>query len=133
MIHRYNGQRTIIIACFGLAIFAAIALHNNATAQSSLLLRLWHDQDSSASVTSDDIVAADVEVTVTQVNCASLCAAWIVTTDSAGYASITLHDGEYEIEAPCMAMTVQAADVSGQSVQEWTTCLQGVWLAAIAR
>lgn len=135
--HRTALLRLFIIALLGALVFSWL-LYRSATASTTMLLRLHHDQDRSGTVSAGDIPAAGVDVAVTEANCiGQVCAAspnaWSVTTDADGYAAITLHDGEYEITAPCMVMTVQAADVSGQGVTEWATCARGVWLPVVQR
>lgn len=131
-------RRIIYIAVIGAAIFSRL-LYRSAVASTALLVRLYHDQDGTGTVTNGDIVADGVIVTITEANCiGQVCAAspnaWSVTTDADGYAAITLHDGEYEIAAPCMVMTVQASDVSGQGVQDVTTCgLWRMWMAEVWR
>lgn len=133
--HRTALRRLFCIALLG-ALFFSWLLYRSATAQSSMLVRLWHDQDSSASVTPSDMPAGGVEVTVTEQCTGQVCAAspaaYAVLTDADGYATLPLVDGvEYNIDAPCMTVTVQASEVSGQAASEWATCLQGVWLPTI--
>lgn len=122
--------RLAIIALFGALIFSWL-LYRSATASTIMLVRLWHDQDASSTVSADDIPASGVTVEVVERTCpGSVCAAspvvYTVITDSNGYASLELQpDTDYSVIAPCLAMTVQAADVSGQGEQQWSTC--GVW------
>ena len=135
--------RLLAVALFGALVFSWL-LYRSATAGSTgsassptaaMLLRLWHDQDASGTVTDGDLVAPGMDVAVTERCTGNICAAWIVTTDADGYVSIELQPGtEYAIEAPCLSMTVQAGDVGGQAVQDATTCaVWRVWLPAIAR
>jgi hypothetical protein len=142
MINYRNRQkaliRLILIATFG-AMYFSWLLYMSASAQSNMLLRLWHDQDANATVTDGDMPAAGVEVTVTEQCTVTVCAAspraYVVVTDNAGYASLELQtDTQYSIDAPCLSMEVTASDVGGQAVQEVSTCkVWRVWLMAIFR
>ena len=133
-------RRLFYIALFGALVFSWL-LYRSATAGSTgsptaaMLLRLWHDQDASGTVTDGDLVAPGMDVAVTERCTSNICAAWIATTDVQGYVSIELQPGtEYAIEAPCLEMTVQAGDVGGQAVHEVTTCaVWRVWLPEVLR
>jgi len=121
--------RLAIIALTGAFIFSWL-LYRSATASTIMLVRLWHDQDASSTVSADDVPASGVTVEVTEQCTGSVCAAstdaYTVVTDANGYASLELQPNtDYSISAPCLTMTVQAADVSGQGEQQWSTC--GVW------
>lgn len=145
--------RLAIIAFIG-ALFFGWLFYRSVSASTVMLIRLYHDQDTSGTVTAGDLPAAGVTIEVTEATCPGVVcaatsawldiarqpssgqaspAAWTVTTDSQGYATIKLHDGEYAVEAPCMAATVAASDVSGQSVTEWATCAQGIWLPVVSK
>lgn len=129
--------RLAIIAFIG-ALFFGWPFYRSVSASTALLIRLYHDQDHSATVTPGDLPAAGITIEISEATCPDVVcsaspAAWMVTTDSQGYATIELHDGEYAVEAPCMAATVAASDVSGQSVTEWATCAQGIWLPVVGR
>lgn len=122
--------RLAIIALFGALVFSWL-LYRSATASTVMLVRLWHDQDASSTVSDGDVPASGVTVEVVERTCpGSVCAAspvvYTVITDSNGYASLELQENtDYSISAPCLDETVQAADVSGQGEQQWSTC--GVW------
>lgn len=145
--------RLAIIAFIG-ALFFGWLFYRSVSASTVMLIRLYHDQDRSATVTPGDLPAGGITIAVTEAACTGqVCAAtsawldiarqpssgqaspaaWTVTTDANGYATIELHDGEYAVEAPCMAATVAASDVSGQPVTEWATCAQGIWLPVVGR
>lgn len=130
--------RLAMIALAG-ALFFSYLLYRSATAQSTVLLRLWHDQDASGTVSADDMPAGGVVVTVTEQCSDNVCAAspkaYVVVTDANGYVSLELQpDTAYSIDAPCMAMVVQASEVSGQAVQDVTTCaVWRVWLPQVGR
>lgn len=138
--HRTALRRLLYIAMLGALIFSWL-LYHSATAQSFLLVRLYHDQDTSATVTTGDLPASGVAVEVTEADaactgqvCAASPVAYIVTTDGEGYATLPLVPGvQYNISAPCLGLTVVASEVSGQGVSEMTTCLQGVWLPVVGR
>lgn len=131
-------RRLIYVALLGALVFTWL-LYRSATAQSAMFLHLWHDQDATGTVSAGDMPAGGVEVSVTEQCTGNVCAAspeaYVVLTDASGYASLELQpDTPYIIGAPCMTMTVQASDVSGQSTQEMTTCgLWRLWLPALAR
>lgn len=140
MIDNYNRQRSrlrlIVILCLGLAVFFAIALYRSAHA-ATVQLRLYHDQDLSATVTPGDLPAAGIEVRVTEIACTGqVCIsinsahdAYVVATNADGYVSLALDPGtQYEITTPCANWRVLAGDVDGQSVNDVVTCLRGVWL-----
>lgn len=129
--------RLAIVAFVGAAVFSWL-FYYSLHASTALLVRLYHDQDASGTVSAGDIPAAGVDVSVTEATCTGqICAAsttaYIVTTDSDGYVSLALDAGEYEIAAPCKVATVQAADVSGQAATEWATCAKGLWLPQVQR
>lgn len=121
--------RLAIIALLG-ALYFSWLFYRSATASTIMLVRLWHDQDASSTVSADDVPASGVTVEVTEQCNGSVCAAstdaYTVVTDANGYASLELQPNtDYSISAPCLTMTVQAADGNAQAVQEWSTC--GVW------
>lgn len=121
----------------GAVLGMLLSAHTVAHAQSAMLLRLWHDQDASRTVTPGDIPAGGVAVVVTEQcsDSAPVCAgsqAAAYTTDEAGYVSVVV-SGTVEIAAPCAATTVQAGEVAGQAVTEMATCGQGVWLPVVMR
>lgn len=129
--------RLAIIAFIG-ALFFGWLFYRSVSASTVLLIRLYHDQDHSATVTPGDIPAAGVAVVVTEqcteIVCAASRTAYIAFSDSNGYVSLDLQENtSYDVTAPCMAMSVQASDVSGQSVTEWATCAQGLWLPVVGR
>lgn len=145
--------RLAVIAFIGALVFGWL-FYRSVSASTALLIRLYHDQDTSGTVTPGDLPAGGITIAVTEATCTGpVCAAasawldiarqrssgqaspgaWMVTTDANGYATIELHDGEYTVEAPCKAVTVAASDVSGQSVTEWATCAQGIWLPVVGR
>jgi len=133
----YHQRRRALIRLLLIAIstgvIASCALWYSATATTITLLRLHHDQDRSGTVTAGDIPAAGVEVAVTQVGCTNICTAWIDIADANGHVSLALEAGEYEIEAACMVMVVQASDVTGQAVSDMTTCGLVLWLPVVAK
>lgn len=138
VIRRRALRHLAIVALAGALIFCYL-LYRSATAQSTMLLRLWHDQDATGTVSADDMPAGGVEVSVTEQCAGNVCAAsprgYVAVTDANGYVSLELQaDTQYSIAAPCMTLTVQASEVSGQAAQEMTTCaVWRLWLPALAR
>lgn len=138
--NRQKGLLRLILISIAGALFFSWLLWLSAYASTTMLLRLWHDQDGNATISTGDIPASGITITITELTCSDpgVCSAspgsWSVTTDTDGYASITLHEGEYRIDAPCLSLTVQASDVSGQAAQDEPICrLHQIWLANIQK
>jgi len=138
MIQQYNRvrarRRLVIIALFGLAVFAAIALYNSAIAvDQALVLSLYHDANHDGQRQPSEVPAGNYAYMLAWTDGTQATSATGMT-DAEGMIFTSVYTGTWTLTGDALHwQMVVDGEVLGSGVQEVAVGRYGLWLAQVRR